>query len=98
MASPMERSRQGLSKGGLIEISGPDANGNDSRQYIKTFTCCHCSQIVTIDDNDPQMGFCAKCFARECLTCATKLKGICAPFMRKIEEMEQRAKFLDQIG
>lgn len=99
MSEPMQRSlTQGVSKGGLIEIRGPDENGNDTVQYIKTFTCCHCGNIHHIAEDAAEMGFCQRCHARECIGCALKLKGQCLPFLRKIEAYESRMRLRAAIG
>lgn len=91
---PMRR-RQGVSKGGLIEIQGPGEGPEDVR-YIPTFTCCHCGNIKTVPANAAEMGFCQSCHARECVKCARK--GRCTPFEKKIAEYEQRMRLRAAIA
>jgi hypothetical protein len=86
--------KQGLSKGGLIEIQGP---GGDSRR-IPTYTCCHCNTVHKVPDDPKEIGFCARCHARECLRCAKKLNGRCRPFELALKAMEEKARFLRDVG
>lgn len=103
MSEPMERTRlnnpsQRVSQGGLIEIRGPDIDGNDTVKHIRTFTCCHCGNIHHIAEDAAEMGFCGRCHARECIGCAKRLNGMCEPFLKQIEAQEQRARLLAAIG
>lgn len=84
----------GVSKGGLIEIQGP----NGAHKTIPTYTCCHCNGVFRVPENAAEMGFCQRCHHRECLECARKLQGRCAPFEKKLEEYEQRQKLLAAVG
>jgi hypothetical protein len=79
---------QGVSKGGLIEISNSD--GTTTR--IPTFTCCHCGNVFQVPAKEADMGFCLKCFRRECIGCGTKLNGRCLPWERQIERIEKQAE------
>jgi hypothetical protein len=86
--------KQGVSKGGLIEIQGP----NGEHQSIPTYTCCHCNRIFRVPENPTDVGFCQKCHHRECIECGTRLNGRCVPFEQKIEAYEQRQKLLAAVG
>lgn len=88
------RRRQGLSKGGLIEIRSPDGDV----KHIPTYTCCHCNGIFLVQENPVEMGFCARCHARECLRCGHELNGRCVPFEKTLLKMEQRSNFLKSVG
>lgn len=88
------RRRQGLSKGGLIEISSPGGNV----QHIQTFTCCHCNGIFLVPENPVEMGFCSKCHSRECLRCGHRLNGRCLPFEMTLLRYERRQRFLQSIA
>ncbi len=85
--------RQGVSRGGLIEIQGPDG----SRQ-IPTFTCCHCNGVFVVPAGATEMGFCGRCHARECVRCAKRLNGRCLPFEKTLRRYEQRQAFLRATG
>lgn len=62
-----------------------------------TFTCIHCNTIVEVT---PKMspaemgGFCRLCMKPVCKNCADK--G-CTPFEKRLEAMEQRAKFFRSV-
>jgi len=59
-----------------------------------TFTCCHCNCIVFVKHRcDPAEmgGFCRLCMKHVCKAC--NAKGECAPFERKLEELEARDRF-----
>ncbi len=85
--------RQGMSRGGLIEITGPDGT-----RQIPTYTCCHCNTVHVVPENAAEMGFCARCHARECLRCARRLNGRCLPFEKTLRRYEQRQAFLRGVG
>ncbi|TAL28997.1 MAG: hypothetical protein EPN98_21380 [Phenylobacterium sp.] len=81
--------QQRVSQGGLSTYT--DELGNAT--HVKTFTCCHCNQVFDVPKaNEPEVGFCTRCFARECIRCARK--GVCVPFMKKIESHERRSRLL----
>ena len=55
-----------------------------------TATCCHCNRVVHIKAMRPmdEFGsFCRSCMKYVCPTCAD---GPCIPFLKKIEELEQK--------
>jgi hypothetical protein len=62
-----------------------------------TFTCGHCNRIVhVLPKQDPASlgGFCRTCWK---LTCARCADGLCTPFEKKLEAMEQRDRFLRAV-
>lgn len=85
--------RQGMSRGGLIEIADPGGT-----RQIPTYTCCHCNGVFTVPADTAEMGFCARCHARECLRCAKRLNGRCLPFETTLRRYEQRQAFLRAAG
>lgn len=61
------------------------------RVEVETFTCCHCNRPVEIPHKAPPEqcgGICFQCYAMACPACAAK--GVCTPFMKKLESYEQR--------
>lgn len=86
--------KQGVSKGGLIEIQGP----NGQHETHQTYTCCHCNKVFRVPENPAEMGFCTKCHHRECIGCAKKLNGRCAPFESQLKKWEDRDRLLRSIG
>jgi hypothetical protein len=65
----------------------------------RTFTCVHCNAIVEVPHKAPPDkcgGFCGRCFAPICTTCA--MKGRCTPFERRIEQAEARDRSLRSMG
>lgn len=63
-----------------------------------TFTCAHCSRIVVVEpicDPSAAGGFCRQCMAHLCTRCANR--GVCDPFMRKLERAEARDRLLRSI-
>lgn len=65
-----------------------------------TFTCGHCNGIVfcqaTPSLPKPDIGgFCRLCYKHICGKCADKRS--CDPFEKKLERMEQRARFLNAV-
>lgn len=86
---------KGLSKGGVYECWGV----NGEYTVTPTFTCCHCNSIHEVPDASAmEVGFCARCFARECIDCAKRLSGRCLAFERQIDEYEKRHRQLVAIG
>jgi hypothetical protein len=63
--------------------------------YIPSFTCAHCNTIVEVKSKDQDMGFCQMCFYPVCLVCGAK--DTCDPFEKKLERIEARARFLNQV-
>jgi len=84
--------RQRTRAQGFIESFGPEG-----RREIETFTCCHCNSICNVPPpTATEVGFCARCSARECLPCARKNR--CVPFEKKLEAMEARGRLLKAMG
>jgi len=84
-----------MSKGGLY--NWVDEFGRVTEK--KTYTCCHCNTIHQVPpEGSEQMGFCKKCFARECIDCAIRLQGRCTPFEQRIEAYEAKQRLLEAIG
>jgi hypothetical protein len=65
---------------GYLCISDPEAGNFES----DTYTCRHCQRIVWRRGDG---GFCRTCDSMICNKCVGK---DCVPFMKKIEEMEER--------
>lgn len=79
---------------GVIEVSGPDGSVRAA-----TFTCCHCNGIhLEPAPGAPEVGFCTRCFARECVPCAKRLNGRCTPFEKRLAAYEQRQRLLIAVG
>lgn len=75
---------------GLVTVTGP--SGTVPRE---TFTCCHCNGLDFVPEpGAAEIGFCNRCFARECVPCAKKLNGRCTPFERRLEQYEARQRLL----
>ncbi len=65
---------------------------------VDTFGCCHCGRIVHVKPmtNMDEFGsMCRNCMKMTCPTCAN---GPCVPFMKKIEDMEQKDYIRRQYG
>jgi len=70
----------------------------DSDQHeADTWTCNHCNRLVhaPVIKKDTEYFFCRQCMARICDPCADHP---CIPFMKKIEEQEERAYRLRCLG
>lgn len=79
---------------GLEIVDGPGG----TVEY-ETFTCIHCNEIVRVPHRaspDDCGGFCRQCMAPTCPKCTAK--GVCTPFLKKVEEIERRARMLAAIG
>lgn len=79
---------------GAITVTGPLGTTE-----IETFTCGHCSQVVSIPfkaDKDKIGALCKPCMQMVCVACAKK--GACEPFEKKLKIMEDRGRFLRSIG
>jgi len=80
---------------GFVTVTGPDGRSVTR----ETFTCCHCNSVhYTPPPNAQEVGFCHRCFARECVGCAKQLSGRCAAFERRIEAYERRQRMLAAVG
>jgi hypothetical protein len=78
---------------GLLTVTGP--SGTVTRE---TFTCCHCNGVdLTPAPGATEVGFCNRCFARECVPCAKRLGGRCTPFEMRLEAYERRQRMLVAI-
>jgi hypothetical protein len=61
-----------------------------------TITCAHCNGVVFLHDpntgsrKNSAAGFCRSCMKATCIPCDNG--GTCAPFEKKIAEMEKRAR------
>ncbi len=74
-------------------------NRDGSIEEMDTFTCGHGNEIVKVrPGQDPTTagGFCRMCMKHICDRCAAT--GTCAPFERKLEEMESKARFHRAVG
>ena len=82
-----------MGSAGLGHIELTDQYG--TVQVRETLTCSHCNQIFAKPGPADPAGFCHMCFKPVCLKCG-KLDR-CVPFEKKLEIMEQRARFLKQV-
>jgi hypothetical protein len=64
---------------------------------IDTFNCFHCSRVVHVraGEKTNEEYFCRNCMARICPPCADHP---CVPFMKRIEEEEERDRRLRSYG
>jgi len=64
---------------------------------IDTFTCCHCNSAkhVLAGEKTNEEYFCRNCMARICPSCAD---FPCIPFMKKVEQAEERDYRLRSYG
>lgn len=64
-----------------------------------TCTCCHCGRVWVTRSTEKGQGdpggWCRLCMKPVCPTCAGKE---CKPFLRKLDEYEQRQKLFKDIG
>ena len=66
---------------------------------IDTFTCGHCNAVkhVPVRANAADIGgLCKQCLQLICSKCVDK--GICTPFEKKLQEMEERNDWRRTIG
>lgn len=62
---------------------------------VDTFSCCHCNKIVFVPARAAASdcgGWCFQCGKPTCAECAAA--GTCTPFLKQIEQMEARDRFL----
>jgi hypothetical protein len=72
--------------------------GGKTREF-DTLKCWHCQRILFVKPKqDPATmgGFCRNCMQHICGPCADK--GVCAPFMKQIEESEERDRRRREVG
>lgn len=63
---------------------------------VDTFTCVHCNSAVHVQARSQgDEYFCRNCMARICPRCADHP---CTPFLKKIEEQEERDRRLRSLG
>lgn len=70
-------------------------DGPSGRVESETFTCCHCNRPVEVPHKAPPDecgGICYQCYAMVCPACVKK--GVCTPFMKKLDEYEKRKALL----
>lgn len=61
-----------------------------------TFTCVHCNRVVHVKARTQgDEYFCRNCMARICPPCADHP---CAPFLKKLEQAEERDRVLRSYG
>ena len=83
------RGTQGIAwRGGVPILSGKDGRLEEH----DTVMCCHCRAVLRLD---APSGYCARC-DRRC--CATEACAICTPFMRLIDQAENRAYHRQQFA
>lgn len=82
-----------LKPGGVGQYFGPEG-----QVEIETSTCAHCNRITDIPNRrkmHEQVDICRSCMKLICLECADKP---CTPFMKRVEEAEERGYRLRQMG
>lgn len=87
------RTVQGRQRGYEV-VTGPDGR----RVEQETFTCGHCSQIVTVPNRaaaDEVGGFCRVCMSMVCPGCLATDR--CDPYERKLERIEARERLLRSV-
>lgn len=65
----------------------------------ETYTCCHCSRVVEFVDNcgkKLEVNGCGMCRKPVCPICHAK--GQCTPFVKKLETIEAKDRFLRSAG
>ncbi len=80
---------------GFVEVCDP----NGIRVEYETFTCAHDGNIVKVPHRaapDAVGGLCRLCMQMVCPACVAA--GKCDPFEKKLERMEDRGRFLREVG
>jgi hypothetical protein len=75
--------------GGYACLSDPEAGVKE----WDTITCAHCNSIVHVKPRtDPADigGLCKQCMGLICRRC---VRGACAPFLKRLDDMEARERF-----
>jgi hypothetical protein len=75
--------------GGYAQIVDPDGG----RQEFDTFTCAHCNRVTHVKARQrPEDigGLCKQCMGLICPRCVGEP---CAPFLKRLDDMEARARF-----
>ncbi len=83
--------------GGVAQLLDPELPGGELIQ--KTYTCGHCNSIKIIPVGkqiEEVSGGCYNCWRLICVPCAEK--GVCTPFLRQVEEAEERGYRLQRMG
>lgn len=88
--------------GGYAFIVNPDAPSKANFDKLRveeipsgvtefdTFSCCHCNRVIHIKAGAPMDEFGSMCRSCMKMTCPACADGPCVPFMKKIEQMEQK--------
>jgi hypothetical protein len=79
--------------GGYAQIIDPDG----ATREFDTFTCAHCNCVTHVPTRarpDDIGGLCKQCTGLVCPACV----GMpCVPFLKRLDEMEAKARFLAEI-
>jgi hypothetical protein len=76
---------------GYMTITKPDGKVKER----DTVQCCHCMYTWMIEPGSGrERGWCGTCGK---ITCGKKECGVCVPFMKAIEEAEERDRMLRNI-
>jgi len=78
-----------LRSGGYAQIVDPDAPTRE----CDTFTCAHCNRITHVRARtrpEDIGGLCKVCMG---LICAACVGEACVPFLKRLDDMEARARF-----
>jgi hypothetical protein len=83
-----------LRPGGYAQIVDPDGG----RQEFDTFTCAHCNAITHVKARrrpEDIGGLCKVCMGLICPRCVGQA---CVPFLKRLDDMEARARFRAAIA
>ncbi len=92
--------------GGYIAVFSPDRRydfiTSDRKKFEgkehDTFSCQHCNHVVVVKpycDAADAGGLCKQCMGLICGPCVDA--GECTPLLKRIEQMEDRGRFLRQM-
>ncbi|MBV8755400.1 MAG: hypothetical protein JO328_21310 [Hyphomicrobiales bacterium] len=79
--------------GGYAQIVDPDGAARE----FDTFTCAHCNRITHVPARvraEDIGGLCKQCMGLVCPACVGKP---CVPFLKRLEQMEAKARFRTEI-
>ena len=79
------------------ERAGPKSLADNGE--ADTFTCGHCQHVVHVEplcDPANAGGLCKNCMRLICPRCVGK--GICVPWEKMIERIEDKARFCREVG
>lgn len=83
-----------LRPGGYAQIVDPEG---PLREY-DTFTCAHCNRVTHVKARarpEDVGGLCKQCMG---LVCAACVGEACVPFLKRLDQMEARARFRAELA